>query len=186
MRRVLIDLVRHTLGRSAVGSLLAVVLLSLGLTLPSGSTAAVLLTDDFSDGDDAGWIQVNRSWHVVGGRYQLDGCYGCDGVPTTGARDGFAYTHVGDPAWTDYTYEFTFDTTNAPSASNDQWAGTSDAHQAMVFFRVQPPLPVPAGAATQYRVDFWSEGQCCHAERVDLIKNVAGPGSFLSRPRRLA
>lgn len=140
---------------------------------------ALLLRDDFSDGDDAGWIQVNRSWHVVGGRYHLDGCYGCDGVPTTGARDGFAYTHVGDLAWTDYTYEFTFDTTNAPSVDNDQWAGTSDAHHAMAFFRVQPPLPDQAGAATQYRVDFWSEGQCCHAERVDLIKNVAGSGELL-------
>ena len=131
-----------------------------------------LLTDDFNDGNDNGWTQLNRSWHVIDGRYYIDGCYGCNGVLSTGARDGFSYTHVDDPTWTDYTFEFTFDTTNAPSADNPDWAGTASTHHAMVFFRVQGPLPAVGGAPTQYRVDFCQTGCNGPVEEVILFKSV--------------
>jgi hypothetical protein len=119
-----------TARRSGLGILAALAALLRGLAAVSmlllclwGSVHAApltmpLLTDDFNDGNDNGWTQINRSWHVIDGRYHLDGCYGCNGVPLTGNRDGFSYTHVDDPTWTDYTFEFTFDTTNAPSADN--------------------------------------------------------------------
>jgi hypothetical protein len=131
-----------------------------------------LFTDDFNDGSDNGWTQINRSWHVIDGRYHLDGCYGCDDVPPTGARDGFSYTHVDDPTWTDYTFEFTFDTTNAPSADNPDWAGTAFAHHAMVSFRVQGPLSGFAGAPTQYRADFCRSCNAPTEEKIFLWKYV--------------
>ena len=126
----------------------------------------LLFKDDFNDGNDNGWTQINRSWHVIDGRYYLDGCYGCNGVPLTGNRDGQSFTHVDDPTWTDYTFEFTFDTTNAPSADNP--------HHAMVFFRVQGPLPGPFGAPTQYRADFCVPCEVSDGEHVGLSKYVNG------------
>ena len=147
------------------------------------TTAPPLLTDDFNDDNDNGWTQINRSWHVIDGRYHLDGCYGCNDVPLTGARDGFSYTHVDDPTWTDYTFEFTFDTTNAPSADNPDWAGTADTHQAMVFFRVQGPLPAVGGAPTRYRVDFCQTNCIGPVEEVVLTKSVNGDETELERPQ---
>jgi len=143
-----------------------------------------LLTDDFNDGNDNGWTQINRSWHVIDGRYYIDGCYGCNGVPLTGARDGFSYTHVDDPTWADYTFQFTFDTTNAPSADNPD-PGTAFVHHAMVFFRVQGPLPGSSGAPTQYRADFCLPCEEFAGEHVDLSKYVNGdptPTFLLSTP----
>jgi hypothetical protein len=149
-------------------------LLCLWASVHAAPPPQLLLTDDFNDGNDIGWTQINRSWHVIDGRYYLDGCYGCNGVPLTGARDGFSYTHVDDPTWTDYTFEFTFDTTNAPSAENPDWAGTALAHHAMVFFRVQGPLPGPNGAPTQYRADFCKPCEVPAGEHVDLFKYANG------------
>jgi hypothetical protein len=81
-------------------------LLAVGsLFLIAGGVGAttVLFTDNFNDGNDTGWTQFNRCWHVIDGRSHLDGGYNCDSVPLTGERDGFSYTHVDDPTWTDYT-----------------------------------------------------------------------------------
>src|SRR5581483_1327547 len=122
-------------------SFVALVLVAACFVLPGAGVAQVLFSDDFNDGDDAGWTQENRSWDVVDGRYSSDGCYGCNGVPRTGARDAFSFTHVGDPTWTDYTYEFSFETP------------PGDPQQAIVFFRVQGPLPSVFGAPTEYRLD---------------------------------
>jgi hypothetical protein len=104
----------------------------------SANPTGPLFTDDFNDGNDNGWTQLNRSWHVIDGRYHLDGCYGCNGVLRTAGRDGFTYTHVDDPTWTDYTFEFTFDTTNAPSAYNPDWWFTAGENEAQVFLRARP------------------------------------------------
>ena len=135
-----------------------------------------MFADDFNDGNDNGWTQLNRSWHVIDGRYYLDGCYGCNGVLRTGSRDGFTYTHVDDPTWTDYTLEFTFDTTNASSADNPNWANTADTHEVQVFFRVQGPLPSPSlGAPTQYRANFFSPSPTDGiGEQVEFLKYVNG------------
>ena len=138
-----------------------------------------LLTDNFNDGNDNGWTQINRSSHVIDGRYYLDGCYGCNDVPLTGNRDGFSYTHVDDPTWTDYTFEFTFDTTNAPSVDNPDWEGTAFAHNAYVLFRVQGPLPAPDGAPTQYRVNFCVPCDEFAGEHVELFKYVNGDSTTL-------
>jgi hypothetical protein len=151
------------------GLLASLALVGTCLLLASGAGASTtLFSDDFNDGNDNGWTQENRFWDVIGGRYFSDGCYGCNGVPTTGGRDAFSFTHIGDPSWTDYTYEFSFETP------------PGDPQQAMVFFRVQGPLPSVFGAPTEYRADFWSAGQCCHPERVDLTKWGNGSGSDLA------
>ena len=149
---------------------------SILLGVASTLHAAVLFTDNFNDGNDNGWTQLNRCWHVSDGRYYLDGGYGC-GVPSTGTRDGFSYTHVSDPTWTDYIFNFTFDTTNPPSAFNPDWGNTAAENEAQVFFRVQGPLPSPSlGAPTQYRANFFSPSPtgAPGEEQFELIKYVNG------------
>lgn len=152
------------------------------LGVASSLQAKELFADNFNDGNDSGWTQLNRSWHVVDGRYYLDGCYGCNGVPLTGTRDGFSYTHVGDSTWTDYAFNFTFDTTGAPSPYNP---GMGDVHQVQVFFRVQGQLPGGVGAPTQYRVNLWSApGNTVHLFRYVntsevLLESVETPGVIL-------
>jgi hypothetical protein len=86
------------------------------LMAPAGATTemvrpVILLLDDFEDGDDAGWTQVNRSWHVwqqTPGQnaYLLDGGY----LPGACGRDGWTLTHAGDTTWTDYSLSADVDT----------------------------------------------------------------------------
>ena len=52
----------------------------------------MVFMDFFTDGNDAGWTQINRTWRVAEGRYILDGSY----VPGAQGRDGYAVTHEGD------------------------------------------------------------------------------------------
>lgn len=156
---------------------------SIVLGVASALYAQPLFIDDFNDGNDNGWTQLNRSWHVINGRYYLDGCYGCNGVQSTGTRDGFSYIHVSDPTWTDYIFSFTFDTTNAPSANNPDWANTAAENEVQVFFRVQGPLPSPSlGAPTQYRANFFSPSPtgAPGEEQFEFIKYVNGNSTQLA------
>lgn len=124
-------------------------LLALGLALVAAARATgIFFYDDFEDGNDNGWVQVDRYWHVRGGRYHLDGGY----MPGADSRDGFSFTHVGDPAWTDYVFEFTFDTTNAPSEYNPDWENTMHVHQTFAAFRVIE------AKHTEYRLSMWVPG----------------------------
>ena len=70
-------------------------------------TAPWLFYDDFNDGDDDGWTQSRRIWHVRDGKYYLDG--GAQPGYSYGhpdSRDGLSLVHEGDTEWTDYVFEF--------------------------------------------------------------------------------
>jgi hypothetical protein len=100
--------------------------------------------DFFTDGDDAGWTQINRTWRVAEGRYILDGDY----MPGAGGRDGYAVTHEGDTSWRNYVLDVTFDNANPAGLPSP------DVHNAIFFVRVtsQPP------GGTFYRIDVWPFG----------------------------
>jgi hypothetical protein len=119
--------------------ILIALLLILGLCLVAAApNSKLLFHDKFKDGNDEGWTQVNRYWHVRDGRYYLDGDY----MPNHQGRDGFSYTHINDRAWKNYVYEFTFAPIN----------GEGNPNQAFVKFRVQDPLK------TEYRLSLWVPG----------------------------
>lgn len=101
-------------------------------------------TDYFNDGNDNGWTQLNRRWHVRNGRYVLDGNY----LPDAVGRGGMSVTHVGDATWRDYMLEATFDMQN-PSG-----LPSPDVHDAQFFFRVQTPPP----DGTFYRLEVFAKG----------------------------
>ncbi|MBN1671136.1 MAG: hypothetical protein JXR37_08900, partial [Kiritimatiellae bacterium] len=68
----------------------------------------VMFADDFEDGNDDGWTQFRRAWKVRDGRYCLDGgALGGSGSGGQSARDGFSFAHLGDSAWSNYTFEVT-------------------------------------------------------------------------------
>jgi hypothetical protein len=84
--------------------------------------ATLLWSDDFDDGDDAGWTVVEGTWSVV------DSTYRC---VTTG--DGRSV--AGDSTWTDYVYagRFLFDPSDPAEASlvfrvQDAAAGANQGH----------------------------------------------------------
>jgi hypothetical protein len=113
----------------------------------------IIFQDYFTDGNDNGWKQVNRQWHVTLGRYIQDGDY----LPNALGRGGYSLTHVGDKSWRDYVMSATFDITNAPGLPSP------DVHTANFFFRVQrfkqPGFEVgsPSGG-TFYEVSIWAKG----------------------------
>lgn len=112
-----------------------------------------IFQDYFTDGNDAGWVQINRAWHVSFGRYIQDGDY----LPDALGRGGYALTHVGDKSWRDYVMEATFDITNAPGLPSP------DVHTAWFLMRVrkfsQPGFNVglPTGG-TYYGISIWPRG----------------------------
>jgi hypothetical protein len=113
----------------------------------------IIFQDYFTDGNDNGWKQVNRRWHVTLGRYIQDGDY----LPNALGRGGYSLTHIGDKSWRDYVMSATFDITNAPGLPSP------DVHTANFFFRVQrfkqPGFDVgsPSGG-TFYEVSIWAKG----------------------------
>lgn len=124
-------------------SFLALLLLLAG-PRPCWSQAAsspVLLYNTFTDGNDAGWTQINRYWHVWHGRYSLDGGYRSDAA----SRDGFSVTHVGDQTWRNYLFEALFDNINPAGRPS------VDVHNVFLFVRVQAPPP----NGTFYRIQVW-------------------------------
>lgn len=113
----------------------------------------IIFQDYFTDGNDKGWKQVNRSWHVILGRYIQDGDY----FPNALGRGGYSLTHAGDKSWRDYVMSATFDVTNAPGLPSP------DVKTANFLLRVQhfkqPGFDVgsPKGA-TFYEVSVWAKG----------------------------
>ncbi|SNT30712.1 pectate lyase [Asanoa hainanensis] len=72
--------------------LTALLLAVVGVAVVSGSaSAATLLSDDFADGDAAGWTTSGGSWAVSGGAYRQTG------------QSSDARSRVGSAGWTDYT-----------------------------------------------------------------------------------
>lgn len=112
-----------------------------------------MFQDYFTDGNDAGWVQVNRAWHVILGRYVQDGDYFSDAL----GRGGYSLTHEGDRSWRDYQLEATFDVTNQPGLPSP------DVQTANFLFRVQKfkqpgyDVGLPTGA-TFYEVSVWAKG----------------------------
>ncbi|MGZ7084395.1 MAG: family 16 glycoside hydrolase [Candidatus Angelobacter sp.] len=113
----------------------------------------IIFQDYFTDGNDNGWKQVNRRWHVTLGRYIQDGDY----LPDALGRGGYSLTHVGDKSWRDYVMSATFDITNAPGLPSP------DVHTANFFVRTQrfkqPGFDVgsPSGG-TFYEISVWAKG----------------------------
>ena len=113
----------------------------------------IIFQDYFTDGNDKGWKQVNRKWHVTLGRYIQDGDY----FPSALGRGGYSLTHTGDKSWRDYVMSATFDVTNAPGLPSP------DVHTANFFFRVKRfkqhgfDVGLPSGG-TFYEVSVWAKG----------------------------
>ena len=113
----------------------------------------IIFQDYFTDGNDNGWVQINRAWHVILGHYIQDGDY----FPNALGRGGYSLTHIGDKSWRDYVMSATFDITNAPGLPSP------DVHTANFFVRTQrfkqPGFDVgsPSGG-TFYEVSIWAKG----------------------------
>ncbi len=54
---------------------LAIAVIALSPIVSSHAYGAVKFSDYFTDGDDAGWTQLNRNWSLTLGRYVLDRDY---------------------------------------------------------------------------------------------------------------
>jgi hypothetical protein len=104
------------------------------------SSTTRLFADYFTDGNDAGWTQYNRYWHVLKGRYVLDGGY----RPGACGRGGWSVTHAGDTSWTDYAVTVAFDTSQGPWPDAD------------VLFRVGS-LSSAACLPVGYRLHVWTD-----------------------------
>jgi hypothetical protein len=76
---------------------------------------ATLFQDDFNDGDDDGWTQIEGTWTVVDGVYV---------APNPGGWNRVAKSVAGDESWDDYTFEGRF------------MLG-QNSHEATLLFRVQ-------------------------------------------------
>lgn len=119
----------------------------------SKQAGPIIFQDYFTDGNDNGWQQFNRLWHVTLGRYIQDGDY----LPDALGRGGYSVTHEGDKSWRDYVMSATFDVTNAPGLPSP------DVQTANFLLRVQhfkqPGFDVgsPSGA-TFYEVSVWAKG----------------------------
>lgn len=105
-------------------------------------------SDYFTDGDDAGWTQINRDWSVGLGRYFLNGGY----KHGSSERDGYSVTHVGDKKWRNYKLSATFDTTNAAGLP------TPDVHNAEFLIHVREMDSPGLGGSTCYRISVWAIG----------------------------
>jgi len=106
------------------------------------ASSPVLLYNTFTDGNDAGWTQINRDWHVWHGRYSLDvTSYRPDAI----GRDGYSVTHVSDQTWGNYLFEGLFDSINPAGRPS------RDVHNVLLFLRVQSPPP----NGTFYRIQVW-------------------------------
>jgi hypothetical protein len=111
---------------------------------PEASRPGVIFRDDFSDGDDAGWTQISRVWHVRDGRYVLDGDYTEDSEE----RGGYSVIHVGDRTWCDYAFNVTFDNSNPPGLPSE------DVHNVFLLLRLGSSPPF----GKYYRIDIWPIG----------------------------
>ncbi|MFO0793914.1 MAG: family 16 glycoside hydrolase [Candidatus Brocadiaceae bacterium] len=126
---------------------LAIAVIALSAIVSSHTYGAVKFSDYFTDGDDAGWAQLNRDWSLTLGRYVLDGDYKPDNIE----RGGWTVTHAGDKKWRNYQLSATFDNTNAPGKPSP------DVHSAEFLVRVKES-GVPGVNGTFYRIAVWPIG----------------------------
>ncbi len=102
----------------------AVLLAAAGVTFVAGSaSAATLFSDDFTDGDAAGWTTSGGAWSVSGGAYRQTG------------QSSDARARVGSTGWTDYTVRVRV-TPAAFSGSNRFVAVLARAQSATSYYYV--------------------------------------------------
>ena len=79
--------------------------------------AGLLFRDMFTHAEQSAenWTFHNREGRIADGRLWIDGGYTGDAV----FRDGWAFTHVGDTTWRDYTLDVTYDTRNVGGLSGE-------------------------------------------------------------------
>jgi pectate lyase len=80
--------------RIAIGIATAVTVAAATVAVSSGAQAATIFSDDFEDGNSAGWTASGGSWSVV-----TDG----DRAYRQTGTSSDARARAGDPAWRDYT-----------------------------------------------------------------------------------
>lgn len=144
---------------------LAIAVIALSPIVSSHAYGAVKFSDYFTDGDDAGWTQINRDWSLGLGRYILDGDY----KPDHKERGGWTVTHVGDKKWRNYELSATFDITNAAGLP------FPEDHNAEFLVRVKEG-GVPGVDGTFYRISVTTTGSTLGGEAavVELFKYVKG------------
>ncbi len=79
--------------------------LQVGPTVSNGSST--LFSDDFNDGDAAGWTTTSGTWSVVSNAYNGQ------------ATSSNSYAVAGDSNWTDYTLEAKVNVTNNTNGNKD-------------------------------------------------------------------
>jgi hypothetical protein len=72
--------------------------IALGALLTTSSPAQVLFSDDFNDGDAAGWQELDGQFSIVNGAYRIQSQSFC----------GDARAVNGNPGWTDYAVDLDF------------------------------------------------------------------------------
>jgi hypothetical protein len=80
----------HTWARRLLGAGLATALIVAGPAAPASAAAPVLLSDDFADGDSAGWRTSGGHWSVAEASLLQDDA------------NAHAVARAGDQSWTDY------------------------------------------------------------------------------------
>ncbi len=169
---------------AAAAAAFVVAAAAVGVSLASSSASSaepagpVLFADYFNSSQDANWTFFNRYGHIDGGRLWIDGEYTPDSID----RDGWALTHIGDRAWTDYVVEATYD--------NENVGGSPDHHLGDILFRVASQDGNAVG--THYRVFIWNPGDIYEGGNcgviyeplptgwVQLFKFVDGNAEFLA------
>lgn len=139
-------------GRFWSAGLILVTWLVLTAAAPQPLSKRVLFEDTFSDGNDAGWTQINRYWNVTNGHYVLDGDY----MPNSIGRNGYSVTHEGDTRWKNYVLLARFNNAN-PGGYPEE------VHEAEFLVRVIKPPPFGTwpdgtGTGTYYAINVWPRG----------------------------
>jgi hypothetical protein len=96
----------------ALVGVLALVAMAPGVAQVGAADPAVagkhLFRDYFNSASDPNWTFLNRESEIKKGALWMDGPY----KPNPIGRGGYAVTHVGDPSWTDYSFSFSYDSSN--------------------------------------------------------------------------
>ena len=164
--------------RLAIMAVAALALVALFGPPSSAGANKVLFRDKFAKPEvsAASWTFYSREARVADGRLWMDGAY----KPDSWWRDGWAFTHEGDQAWTDYALEATYDNSVPSDWFPDRW-------ESFFMVRVVAGTTEFAQYDTLYRIDIWPGGQVYEGygtcEAVDgisvngwvgLAKNVRG------------
>lgn len=116
------------------------------VTTAPASCGRVLFHDTFGRTPDPAWTFFNREGHISDGRLWIDGGY----LPNPFGRNGWAFTHVGDRHWRDYSLRVTYNSTNSGGEP-------AEAHMTMLYVRVS--ATGTTGYDTAYALFIWDPGQ---------------------------